>query len=415
MNKLFKSFLILLALLLLVVPVIFGFIIYNSSTGAIKNSFSGDNSRQSVLRESKVDAAKEPISILFLGIDDSKSRREAGQSSDHARTDSMILSTLNPKKSQIRMLNIPRDTVSYIPQIGEYDKITHAHAYAGPEASMDSVEATLNVPVDYYVRINMKAFVDTVDELGGIYYDVPYDLNEPNKLDKGRIKLKKGHQKLDGEEALAVARTRRHDSDLKRGQRQMDILKKLFEKAQSTNSINKLNEVIQIVGDNAKHNLSSAEIQGIASKYLTSGMDIKTEQLKGKDETLNDVYYYKPTMESLEKYSNKLRKDLEMKKIKDQDEFLNKRVMDHYGNIVAKTPIDDELLNEKQKKKKPEDKSNKDVKTQDAKSSEEPTYQSPEDTSSTHEVPQSSTSDQPSGEYNQVPDDSNNQSSSVSS
>ena len=36
---------------------------------------------------------------------------------------------------------------------------------------MDSVEATLNVPVDYYVRVNMDAFVD-VDELGGIYYDV---------------------------------------------------------------------------------------------------------------------------------------------------------------------------------------------------------------------------------------------------
>ena len=37
---------------------------------------------------------------------------------------------------------------------------------------MDSVEATLNVPVDYYVRVNMDAFVEAVDELGGIYYDV---------------------------------------------------------------------------------------------------------------------------------------------------------------------------------------------------------------------------------------------------
>ena len=58
--------------------------------------------------------------------------------------------------------------------IGFYDKITHAHAYGGPTASMDSVEATLNVPVDYYVRINMEAFVDAVNELGGIYYKVLY-------------------------------------------------------------------------------------------------------------------------------------------------------------------------------------------------------------------------------------------------
>ncbi len=40
-------------------------------------------------------------------------------------------------------------------------------------------EATMNVPVDYYVRVNMKAFVEAVNQLGGIYYDVRYDLNEP--------------------------------------------------------------------------------------------------------------------------------------------------------------------------------------------------------------------------------------------
>ena len=69
----------------------------------------------------------------------------------------MILSTFSPEKRQIRLLSIPRDTISYIPKVGYYDKITHAHAYGGPVAAMDSVEATLNVPVDYYVRVNMDA------------------------------------------------------------------------------------------------------------------------------------------------------------------------------------------------------------------------------------------------------------------
>ena len=99
--------------------------------------------------------------------------------------------TFSPEKRQIRLLSIPRDTISYIPKVGYYDKITHAHAYGGPVAAMDSVEATLNVPVDYYVRVNMDAFVEAVDELGGIYYDVPYDLNEPNTDDSGRIKIKR--------------------------------------------------------------------------------------------------------------------------------------------------------------------------------------------------------------------------------
>ena len=159
----------------------------------------------------------------------------------------MILSTFNQKKHQIRMLSIPRDTISYIPKVGYYDKITHAHAYGGPIASMDSVEATMNVPVDYYVRVNMKAFVEAVDELGGIYYDVPYNLNEPNSDDTGRIKIKR-LSKLNGDQALAVARTRHQDSDLKRGQRQMDLIKILFQKAQSLDSIDKLDNVVTIVG-----------------------------------------------------------------------------------------------------------------------------------------------------------------------
>ena len=46
----------------------------------------------------------------------------------------MILSTFSPEKRQIRLLSIPRDTISYIPKVGYYDKITHAHAYGGPVA-----------------------------------------------------------------------------------------------------------------------------------------------------------------------------------------------------------------------------------------------------------------------------------------
>lgn len=261
----------------------------------------------------------------------------------------MILSTFNQKKHQIRMLSIPRDTISYIPKVGYYDKITHAHAYGGPIAAMDSVEATMNVPVDYYVRINMKAFVEAVDELGGIYYDVPYNLNEPNSDDTGRIKIKKGYQKLNGDQALAVARTRHHDSDLKRGQRQMDLIKILFQKAQSLDSIDKLDNVVEIVGKNAKHNLTKKEIQSLAKMYLTGNTDIKTSQLEGKDDYLDGIYYYNPSVKSIMKYSNILRSDLGLSKITDKDDFLDHRVIKHYGSLVPLTELSDSLLRQNQK------------------------------------------------------------------
>ncbi|RIP35704.1 LytR family transcriptional regulator [Staphylococcus gallinarum] len=349
MNKFLKYLLIFLSLILVVVPVIFAVILLKSSQGAFENSFNdGDSSRQSNIRGEKVNPSKDPVSILFLGIDENSGREKNGQTTEHSRTDAMILSTFNADKNQIRMLSIPRDTISYIPKVGFYDKITHAHAYGGPTASMDSVEATLNVPVDYYVRINMEAFVDAVNELGGIYYKVPYDINEPNTNDTGKIKVKKGYQKLNGDQALAVARTRHQDSDLKRGERQMELLKILFAKAQKLDSFDKLDDVIQIVGDNSKHNFNSKEVKALATKYLQNDIEIKSKQLKGEDDYLDGIYYYNPSLQSIMSTSNLLRKDLDLPKIKNKDDFLNKRVQDFYGTLVPQTEIDKSLLRKNQ-------------------------------------------------------------------
>ncbi|EHV5261425.1 LCP family protein [Staphylococcus pseudintermedius] len=357
MNKGLKFLLYLLALMLIIVPTIFAFTLFNSSKNAFDDSFSQSDQRQSQLRDSKVNAAKQPISILFLGIDDSSTRRQNGQSAENARTDAMILSTMNPDKHQIRLVSIPRDTLSYIPEVGYYDKITHAHAYSGPEASMRTVEANLNVPVDYYVRINMEAFAKTVDELGGIEYDVPYDLNEPNTMDKGRIKLKKGKQQLNGDEVLAVTRTRKQDSDLKRGQRQMEVLKILFKKAQDTKSLHKLDDIIEIVGKNSKHNLSYSEIKALATNYLANDVDIQSQQLKGENELLNGIYYINPDVDNLIETSNTLRKDLGLAPFKDRNQFLVERVKAYYGEIPPLTYLEESLL-QNVKKLLPKDENN---------------------------------------------------------
>ncbi|HDV5990234.1 TPA: LCP family protein [Staphylococcus pseudintermedius] len=357
MNKGLKFLLYLLALMLIIVPTIFAFTLFNSSKNAFDDSFSQSDQRQSQLRDSKVNAAKQPISILFLGIDDSSTRRQNGQSAENARTDAMILSTMNLDKHQIRLVSIPRDTLSYIPEVGYYDKITHAHAYGGPEASMRTVEANLNVPVDYYVRINMEAFAKTVDELGGIEYDVPYDLNEPNTMDKGRIKLKKGKQQLNGDEVLAVTRTRKQDSDLKRGQRQMEVLKILFKKAQDTKSLHKLDDIIEIVGKNSKHNLSYSEIKALATNYLANDVDIQSQQLKGENELLNGIYYINPDVDNLIETSNTLRKDLGLAPFKDRNQFLVERVKAYYGEIPPLTYLEESLL-QNVKKLLPKDENN---------------------------------------------------------
>ena len=76
MNKFIKYFLILLSFGLLVVPIIFATQLYQSSESAFESSQNTkDSQRKSTLRDSKVDPEKQPISILFLGIEDRKSTR----------------------------------------------------------------------------------------------------------------------------------------------------------------------------------------------------------------------------------------------------------------------------------------------------------------------------------------------------
>lgn len=333
MKRYTKIALILISIVLMVLPIVFGLMLYLETRGAVNDSFLKSKKNKSSLRDKPVDSSLDHVSVLFLGVDDSSSRREGGQDANQSRTDAMIYTTFNRDKKQIRMVSIPRDTLSYVPAVKYYDKITHAHAIDGPEGSMDSIESTLNVPVDYYARINMEAFVEVIDELGGVEFNVPFDLDEPNTEDKGRIKVKKGKHNLSGDEALAVVRSRKQDSDLERGKRQMEMVKAIIKKAQETNSINKLDDLVKIVGKNAKHNFSFKDIQNLATTYSSSKVKIKSEQIVGTDSTVNGVYFFNPDLDNLVDLSNKLRKDLNLSSTKKSD-FMNYLMIQAYGDLM---------------------------------------------------------------------------------
>lgn len=358
MNKTFRAILILLSLSLIIVPVSYATYLYSTTKGAIDLSFS-KNSDKSNLREKAVDPSMDHISILFLGIDDSISRRENGQKVSEARTDAIILATFDRSNKQIRLVSIPRDTLAYIPSVKQYDKITHAHAEGGPENSMHAVENIFNVPVDYYARVNMQAFVDIVDELGGIEFNVPFDIDEPTKLDKGRIKVKKGKQLINGDEALALVRSRHVDTDLGRGKRQMQMIEAIVKKAKDTNSISKLDELVEIIGNNAKHNLTFGNITSVASYYTSNDVAFKQMQLKGTDYMYNGVYYYNPVFEHIYKISKLLRKDLQLPEEK-RSSLLDYKVIALKGNLIPLEKIDIEqiekdfkqLMKDKKKKNK---------------------------------------------------------------
>ncbi|MER2126607.1 LCP family protein [Solibacillus sp.] len=258
-------------------------------------------------REAKVEPADDNVSILILGVDDSEKR---GQGAEHSRTDALLLATLNNKTKTVKLLSIPRDSYVYIPHVGYRDKINHAHAFGGTLASIETVEELFDIPIDYYVRMNFHAFIDIVDALGGIEAEVPYDLLELDENDKRTVDLKAGLQTLDGREALALARTRKQDSDIERGKRQQDIIKAVAMKAASFTSLTKYDDILSAVGSNMKTDMSFKEMRSFFS-YLTNGMPrIDALTLTGYDDTSKGTYYYKLDQENVDEISHILQSHL---------------------------------------------------------------------------------------------------------
>jgi LCP family protein required for cell wall assembly len=260
-------------------------------------------------REVKVDPTKDNISILLIGIDDSKTRNFG----KGTRSDALMVATLNKKNNSVKLLSIPRDSYVHVPEKDIYTKITHAHAYGGTKLTIETVQELLDIPIDYYVKMNFNAFMDVVNALDGIQVEVPYTLTEQDSKDHhNAIHLKKGLQTLNGEQALALARTRHYDSDILRGGRQQEILKAILKKALSVNSFSKYSDVISAVGNNMETNMSFDEMKSLFN-YAIAGknLDIESLKLEGADDMSTGVYYYKLNDTSLANVKNALKEQLD--------------------------------------------------------------------------------------------------------
>ena len=285
------------------------YLVKKAETAAEKSYEAVENRDGSVLRNSEVTPLEDNVSILFIGVDDSETRN---QGTNESRSDALMLATLNNKEKTVKLVSIPRDSFVYIPEIGYEDKINHALFKGGVKATIETVENLLEVPVDYYVRMNFNAFIDVVDALEGINVNVPYDRLEKDEEDQYTIQLKKGFQKLDGREALALARTRKLDNDIERGKRQQEILSTIVKKASSASSFTKYGNVIDAVGDNMKTDMTFDEMKSFLS-YIKDGMpQVDTMTLSGYDDTTTNTYFWRLDQEVLTETQNILKDHLKL-------------------------------------------------------------------------------------------------------
>lgn len=243
---------------------------------------------------------KRSVSILLLGID----RRGTEQ----GRSDTMIVLTLNPETDEGAMLSIPRDTKTEIVGKGTRDKINHAYAFGGAEMAMDSVEALLDIPIDYVIETDMEAFKDVIDTLGGI------TVMNKFAFSSDVYTFPVGEVKLDGEAALAFTRMRYDDpnGDFGRQERQRDVITAMIEAGRMNFSLDTVTNLLDVVGNRAKTNIELPEFLTLSLDYTDAFRNASTLRIEGSGGLAGDgIYYWNPEAASLEGVQSELKRLME--------------------------------------------------------------------------------------------------------
>ena len=243
---------------------------------------------------------KRSISVLLLGID-----RQGGE---QGRSDSMIVMTLNPETDEGAMLSIPRDTKTDIVGRGVRDKINHAYAFGGAEMAMDSVEALLDIPIDYVVEADMDAFTEIIDTLGGITVMNNFAFSTDGYT------FPIGEVELNGESALSYARMRYEDpnGDFGRQERQRAVVTAIVEKGRTDFSVDTVTRLLEVAGNHAKTNIEFNELVTLSTDYMKSFRNASILRIEGTGGVESDgIYYWNPDSASLTDVQNELKRLME--------------------------------------------------------------------------------------------------------
>lgn len=242
---------------------------------------------------------KSPFSVLLMGVD----AREA----DRGRSDTMMVMTVNPNTEKTTLVSIPRDTYTEMVGRGFEDKINHAYAFGGPSMSMNTVQNFLDIPIDYYVTVNMEGIQQIVDAIDGI------TLTPSRSFSQSGYAFVEGQPtNMDGEMALAYSRMRKADGDYARQGRQREVVLATVDKVTSFNSILNYQSVLQTMEDNVATNLVFDEMVNIFLNYQDALGNIEEVQMNGSGTRMDGVYYEIIPDEEVNRVSQQLQEELEI-------------------------------------------------------------------------------------------------------
>lgn len=281
---------VLLVILGMIILFILGFVGYSG----YKNGWGLKGMIQTAIGQDERKLADlNPLTVLIMGVSEDISSK---------LTDTIMVASYNPKTQKATLLSIPRDTF-----VGKnkntatsYDKI-NALYQSSPEKTLDAVNKITGLDIKYYVVISNNALVQLVDEIGGVEFDVPIDMNYDDSSQDLAIHLKKGVQKLNGEQAEGLVRFRKNnngksypseygDNDLGRMRTQREFITEVAKQTLQLKNITKIGSFIDIVKENVTTNIKN---WSTIKDYVAYAVDFSTENIRAENIPGEAGYYNK--------------------------------------------------------------------------------------------------------------------------
>ena len=232
-----------------------------------------------------------------------------GMDASGGNTDTLLLLQYDVKNQKVNVASIARDTRVNVSR--SLKKINAAWALGdGIDSLKAEVSDTFGVPIDYYIKVNIRVFRNLIDAMGGIDFYVPCSMNYDDPLQNLSIHFSKGMQHLNGQQTVEVCRFRQNNNspgygDEGRMQTQRAVLTTAAKQLLSWKNLTLFNNFVQIVTDNVTTDLSPTDILWFAEQARS----FETENLNAMSmpvEWHNPYMYLVPdeTLEIVNTYFN---------------------------------------------------------------------------------------------------------------
>ena len=216
-----------------------------------------------------------------------------GVDNDAGGSDTNMLVRFDAENKKIDVVSLPRDTL-----MSNGHKLNSSYNNGGTEKLRSNIEDMLGVPVDFYVSVDLKGFIALIDQIGGVDFDVPEDMDYDDPYQDLHIHQTKGYRKLSGSDVMQVLRYR-HDNDMRYGypdgdlgriKTQQTLLKAMIEQLLQLKNVTKIGDFARAVKNNVTSDLTFEEMLWFGSQAVMGGLTIDSVNFVTMPNTGKMVY-----------------------------------------------------------------------------------------------------------------------------